>query len=623
MAEPSLDRFKDRFDPASLAKLEAIGNRALNAFIADAVALCRPASVKVCSDDPEDARAIRRRAIETCEEAPLLTRGHTVHFDGRSDQGRDKDATKYLLPQGVSLGPKLSAIDREAGLSEVRGLLSGAMDGREMVIRFFCLGPTGSRFSISCVQCTDSAYVAHSEDLLYRPGYEQMKRLGPKGTFFRFLHSAGRLAADHTSADADKRRVTIDILKDTVYSANTQYGGNTIGLKKLALRLAIRKADREGWLAEHMFIMGVGGPRGRITYFTGAFPSMCGKTSTAMLPGERVVGDDIAYLRATGGEARAVNVESGIFGIIEGVNAQDDPVIYQVLTNPGEVIFSNVLVADGRPYWTGMGCQVPARGRNFSGEWQAGAKDADGKDIPPSHPNARYTVALKALDNCDPQIDDPDGVPVAGIMYGGRDVETSVPVQQSFGWAHGVITMGASIESETTSATLGAAGVRKFDMMSNQDFLAIPFGKYIRNHLDFGAALEKPPAVFATNYWLKNERGQWLNGKLDKHVWVKWMERRVHGELGAVESPTGLVPKYEDLRALFKEVLGKDYARESYVEQFMIRVRKNLEKLDRIEKHFAEMTGLPAAVGETLAAQHKRLLALQKAKGDAVSPLDL
>jgi phosphoenolpyruvate carboxykinase (GTP) len=350
---------------------------------------------------------------------------------------------------------------------------------------------------------------------------------------------------------------------------------------------------------------------------------MCGKTSTAMLPGERIVGDDIAYLRSVEGRARAANVECGIFGIIGNVNAQDDPVIYQVLTRPGEVIFSNVLVAGGRPYWIGMGEELPPEGHNFSGPWRRGKTDAEGRDIPPSHPNARYTVSIKALDNCDPRLDDPDGVPVAGIMYGGRDSDTSVPVQESFGWAHGVITMGASIESETTAATLGAAGVRKFNMMSNQDFLAIPFGKYIRNHLDFGAAPAEPPAVFATNYWLKNERGEWLNGKLDKHVWVKWMERRVHGEVEAVESPTGLIPKYEDLRTIFEDVLEKSYSRDHYVEQFTIRVRKNLEKLDRVEKILREFEGMPEVVFEALAAQRERLETLREAKGDAVSPFDL
>ena len=617
------DVLTDKMDEASLACLEALDNERVHAFVAEAVHLCRPASVKVCSDSPDDRAYVRAKAVENGEETPLAIEGHTVHFDGFHDQARDKAATKYLLPEGVVLGPKLNATERDAGLQEVRSLLDGAMAGKEMYVRFFCLGPADSRFSISCVQCTDSAYVAHSEDLLYRPGYEPLGRLGPDGEFFRFIHSAGRLDDRNTSADVEKRRIYIDILENMVYSVNTQYGGNTIGLKKLALRLAIRKADREGWLAEHMFLMGVGGPGERVTYFTGAFPSMCGKTSTAMLPGERIVGDDIAYLRAVDGQTRAVNVENGIFGIVENVNAHDDPVIHDRLTRPGEIIFSNILVAGDRPYWLGMGEEIPDAGANYGGQWHEGATDSGGNPITPSHRNARYTIAIGALENCDPHLDDPDGVPVAGIMYGGRDSDTSVPVKEAFDWTHGVITMGASIESETTAATLGSAGVRKFNMMSNQDFLAIPFGKYIRNHLDFAEKVERPPLVFATNYWLVDGDGAWLNGKLDKHVWIKWMERRVHGETGAIEGPTGLLPKYEDLKTLFREVLDADYTEAEYVEQFSIRAGKNLKKLDRLQEHFGGMADLPPLVAETLAAQRGRLEDLQAAKGDLVSPFDL
>ena len=614
---------KGKMDAASFSKLAALENAKLHAFVADAVALGQPDSVTVCTDDPADIAYVRRRAVEAGEETPMAVEGHTVHFDGYQDQGRDPGATRYLLPKGVSLGPRLKAIERDGGLKEIRGYLAGAMRGKEMFVRLFSLGPTDSVFSISCVQCTDSAYVAHSEDLLYRPGYEQFKRLGGSGNFFRFLHSAGRLDENRTSADVDKRRVYIDILEDTVYSANTQYGGNTIGLKKLALRLAIRKADREGWLAEHMFVMGVGGRGGRFTCFAGAFPSACGKTSTAMLPGERIVGDDIAYLRAIGGEVRAVNVEAGIFGIIRDVNPHDDPVIHKVLSSPGEVIFSNVLVQDGRPFWLGMGAPPPDRGRNYSGEWFRGKCDADGEEILFAHKNARYTVALRALENCDPHVDDPEGVPVRGIIYGGRDSDTSVPVQQSFDWEHGVTTMGAALESESTPATLGAEGVRTFDLMSNLQFLAIPVGQYVRNHLDFAAKVKRPPVIFAVNYFQRDKGGRYLTGMLDKHVWVKWMERRVHGEVEALRGPTGLIPKYENLAGLFRDVLGREYTREQYVEQFTIRVPENLAKLDRIEKIYRETADTPAAVLQQLAAQRQRLVKLRQAKGDYVSPMDL
>ena len=614
---------KATLDQSDLDKLLAIKNAKLHRFVADAIELCKPEKVFVATDAAEDIAFIRRLAIDNKEETPLATEGHTIHFDGYHDQGRDPANTKYLLPEGVDLGGRLNSTQRKTGLAEVRGFLAAAMGGRTMLVRFFCLGPTSSVFSIPCVQITDSAYVAHSEDLLYRGGYEQFRGIGDSEEFFRFLHSAGRLAENNTSADVPKRRVYIDIGEDTVYSVNTQYGGNTIGLKKLSLRLAIRKGDREGWLAEHMFIMGVKGPGGRKTYFCGAFPSGCGKTSTAMLPGEKIVGDDIAYFRMLDGQFRAANVERGIFGIIRDVNADDDPEIHRVLTSSGEVIFSNVLVADGRPYWVGMGCEIPPEGVNYSGRWTAGKTDDSGKELSPSHWNARYTVSLERLANVDDKLNHPDGVPVGGIIYGGRDSDTCVPVQQAFDWTHGIVTMGASLESETTAATIGAEGVRKFNLMSNLDFLAIPLGKYITNNLDFGSQAEGAPAVFGVNYFLKGSDGRYLNGMREKHVWVKWAELRVHGDVEAVAAPTGLIPRYEDLRRLFSEVLGMDYAEADYAEQFKLRVKENLAKIDRIVKIYRDVADTPQIVLDTLEAQRRRLLELQKNKGDHVPPSKL
>jgi len=283
-----------------------------------------------------------------------------------------------------------------------------------------------------------------------------------------------------------------------------------------------------------------------------------------------------------------------------------------------------VLVHDGRPYWLGMGRPLPTEGENFSGAWHVGKIDKQGSEIPPAHKNARYTISLRALANLDPKFDDPRGVPVGGILYGGRDSDTSVPVQQSFDWVHGVITMGASLESETTSATLGAEGVRSFNLMSNLDFLAIPLGTYIHNNLNFARGLKAPPPIFAVNYFLRGKDGRYLTGMRDKAVWMKWMERRVHGDLEAIRGPTGLLPRFEDLERLFREVLGKPYSREAYVEQFTIRVPENLAKLDRIEKIYRyDVSETPSVVLEMLLAQRERLEALRKAKGDYVSPEEL
>lgn len=615
---------QEKLDPDSLNKLMALENTKMHDFIADAIKLVNPETVFVSTDEQKDLDYIRQLAKETCEENPLAMEGHTFHFDGFGDQARDKAQTKYLLPEGVSLGESLNSMDKNEGTQEIRGILKGSMAGNQMIVCFFSLGPTNSDFSISCVQITDSAYVVHSECMLYRPGYEQFKKIGNTGDFFKFIHTAGELE-NYVSKNVDKRRIYIDLEENLVYSTNTQYAGNTVGLKKLALRLAINKASGEGWLAEHMFVMGAHGPNGRVTYFTGAFPSACGKTSTAMIPGQTIIGDDIAYLRKKDGVVRCVNVESGIFGIIRDVNPDDDPVIYDALTKPGEVIFGNVLITDDlKPHWLGMGCELPAEGVNYSGKWNKGKTDDKSNEITPSHKNARYTVRLSDLDNCDGELNNPNGVPVGGIIYGGRDSDTLVPVEEAFSWEEGIIAKGASIESETTAATLGKEGVRTFNIMANMDFVAVPLGRYIQNNLDFAKDVTDPPSIFSVNYFLKDQDGKYLNAILDKTVWVLWAELRVNGDVDAIKTPTGFIPKYEDLAGLFKAKLNKDYSKDDYAKQFTIRIPNLLAKIDRVKAIYkAKVADTPQVVYDTFEAIRGRLKDLQKEKGDFVLPFDL
>jgi phosphoenolpyruvate carboxykinase (GTP) len=617
-----LEALRPKMSEVDYQKLVAITNPKAYEFIAKASDLCNADKIFICSDSAEDIAYVRQQAIASGEEKAVLTLpGHTVHFDGIHDQGRDRQATKYLVPRGISFSKALNQIDRQEGLVEVKGLLRDSMNGRTMIVRFISLGPPNSIFTILGLQCTDSWYVAHSEDLLYRPGYEVFRQSEPNREFLRVLHSAGKLNENMTSAEHEKKRIYIDYMDNTIYSVNTQYAGNSVGFKKLAFRLAIRKANYEGWLAEHMMIMGVNGPSGRKSYFSGAFPSACGKTSTAMLPGETILGDDIAYIRDIGSVARAVNVESGIFGIIQDVNPVDDSSIYKVLTSPGEIIFSNVLVKGDQPYWLGMGSEIPKDGINFSGEWHEGKTDESGEKIPPAHKNARYAVALKALENCDPELDNPMGVELSGIMYGGRDAKAYVPVQQSFDWEHGIIAYGASLETETTFATIGEEGVPEINMMSTQDFISIPLGQNICNNLEFGRKLKKAPLVFGVNYFLEDREGKFLNSPQDKHVWIKWMELRVHSEVGAIRSPTGFLPKYEDLKKLFNRVLSKDYAKEDYVKQFTIRVPENLAKIERVQRFYQEnVSDTPAQLFELLDQQRQRLVEARERFGDYISP---
>ena len=620
---PYLEALQPKLSASDFKKLSAIDNPNVHEFIAKENDLCHPKDIFICSDSPEDITHIRKQAIASGEEQAILTlREHTIHFDGEHDQGRDRQATKYLVPKGVTLSKALNQMDRQEGLAEVTGILRNSMQGKTMIVRFVSLGPQDSIFTILGLQCTDSWYVAHSENLLYRPGYDQFVKAGTKSGFLRVLHSAGKLNGDMVSVDYNKKCIYIDQMDNTIYSVNTQYAGNSVGFKKLAFRLAIRKASSEGWLAEHMLLMGVFGPNGRKTYFAGAFPSACGKTSTAMLPGETILGDDIAYIRDVETAARAVNVESGIFGIIQDVNSKDDALIYKLLTSPGEIIFSNELVKDGKPYWLGMGQELPKEGVNYTGAWYDGKKDEDGCEIPPANKNARYTLSLKALENCDPELHNPMGVELGGIMYGGRDAKAYVPIQQSFSWEHGIIAYGASLETETTFATVGKEGVPEINMMSIQDFISIPMGKNVHNNLNFGRKLKKQPVIFGVNYFLKEVgNGKYVNGTQDKHVWLKWMELRVHNEVDALKSPTGYIPKYEDLRKLFKQVLGKNYSKDDYIKQFTIRVPENLAKIERVSRFYQEnVTDTPLELFGVLYLQRQRLLEAKEKYGEYISP---
>ncbi len=618
-----MDIDKTILDENNLKKLESLNNSKVMEVIEKFIKHCKPAKVTVLTDSKEDIDYARQLAIKNKEELNLEMEGHTIHYDSYYDQARDKGNTCVLLPKGKTISKFINTKDRDEGLSEIMGIMEGVMEGKEMLICFYCLGPNNSKFSILALQMTDSSYVAHSENILYRPGYEQFKTLESKDDFFYFVHSAGALDDRQNSKDVDKRRIYVDLEENRVLTVNNQYAGNSVGLKKLALRLALNKAHQEDWLCEHMFVMGAH-PEGknRITYFTGAFPSACGKTSTAMIPGQTIVGDDIAYIRVgDDGVAYAVNVEQGIFGIIKDVNPVDDPEIYKVLTSPRELIVSNVLNVNGVPYWLGMGKDLPEKGYNHAGEWTKGMKGPDGKEVDVAHKNARYTIRINDLDNADAKADDPEGVPVGGFIYGGRDSDTTVPVFESLSWSHGVY-VGSIVESETTSAALGSEGVRKHNPMANLDFVVIPLGLYIKNHLSFGDRLTVNPKIFHTNYFLK-EDGKYLNGMLDKKVWLLWMDGRVHNEYGAIETPIGNIPKFEDIKELFKQVFDKEYTKEDYEQQFSIRITKILEKLDRMDKVFSAEEGIPDVFFDHMNQERKRLLeAKEKFGKDVISPFD-
>lgn len=585
----------EKMSAESLAKLMALQNEKVLQFVGTFAEHCDPTSIYVCDDSEKDTQYVRDKALALGEEFTLAHSKQTIHWDGYGDQARDKKNTRFMVyKENMAEMATLNSVEYEQGYAEIMSIAKGIMKGKEAVVLFYSEGPTQSPFTIPCIQFTDSWYVAHSENILYRTAYTHFLNMKEteKGDFFRFIHSAGPLDENNCSADLEHRRIYMDTRNNIVYSMNNQYAGNSVGLKKHSMRLAINKSGKEGWLCEHMFVMAaLDKGKNRKTYFCGAYPSACGKTSTAMIPGEQIVGDDIAYFRNINGEFRAVNVEFGMFGIIKDVNEQDDPVIFKNLMMDQEVIFSNVLCGpDNRPYWLGMGVEAPEEGRNHFGQWRKGLQDATGKEVGVAHGNARYTMRLDYLDNIDKQgFEAKDGVKVDGVLYGGRDSDITVPVEESPDWKDGILIKAATLESETTSATLGKEGVRTPSPMANMDFVSYPLGTYTMNNIRFGESVKKPPRIFSNNYFMRDENGRFMTSKLAKKVWLHWAEGRIHGEYEAYDTPTGKIPRYADLKVLFAKHLNEEFPKEKYDYLFTFRCTKWIEKLERTKAYYKKM----------------------------------
>ena len=618
---------KNLMSSESFAKLTALKNDKVMDFVGSFAEHCEPASIYVCTDSEEDKQYVRDQALKLGEELTLANDKQTIHWDSYGDQARDKKNTKYMVKEENFESMKsLNSVEYEEGYAEIMEISKGIMKGKPAVVLFFSEGPTESPFTIPCVQFTDSWYVAHSEYILYRSGYSHFMKMADaeKDNFFRFIHSAGELDERNNTKNLDKRRIYMDTQHNIVYSMNDQYAGNSVGLKKHSMRLAINKSGNEGWLCEHMFVMAaVNEDKDRKTYFCGAYPSACGKTSTAMIPGEKIVGDDIAYFRNINGEFRAVNVEGGMFGIIKDVNAKDDPVIFENLMKNQEVIFSNVLMGpDEKPYWLGMGVDAPKEGKNHFGTWHEGIKDAAGNEVGVAHGNARYTMRLDYLGNIDKAgFEDKQGVKVEGILYGGRDSDTTVPVEESPSWKDGILLKACTLESETTSATLGAEGVRKPSPMANLDFVSYPLGRYTMNNIAFGESVQNTPKIFSNNYFMRDTDGHFVTSKLAKKVWLHWAEGRIHGEYETLDTPTGKIPLYKDLAPLFKKYLDEDFAEETYTYLFTFRCTKWIEKLERTKAFYAKMdANTPKEIFEYWDAAIAKITAAKEKYGDEILP---
>jgi len=597
--------------------------------IANAIAICNPKAVFVNTGSPEDKQFIRTLALEKKEEAPLAMEGHTIHFDLAKEQGRIIDRTYYIANPEDEVSSLANRMDRPTALEQVRSNMTDIMKNMTMIIGFYMRGPVGSPASNPALEITSSAYVAHSAELLYRNAYAAFdKEVFSLGHFFTNVHSEGL----NRTEDLPDARVFMDRKFRTTYAWKCTYAGNTLLLKKGNHRFAVDKAvyDNPGnELSEHMFITGIHGPKGRITWFAGAAPSGCGKTTTAMA-GNVFIGDDLAQMWiAKDGSIRGINPECGIFGIVEDVNQEGDPLLMKVLRKPGhEVIWSNVLIDENKvPHWVGNNEILPKKGINFQGEWHEGKTDENGKPIPLSHPNSRCTLSSTSLENYSKEADNPEGVITRVFTYSGRDADTMPPVWVAQNSDAGVV-IGACIVSAATATEVGATGV-KLAPWANAPFIPGALADYMDVQFKFfGNSKIKPeyrPVIAGLNYFLTNQaRGgsspKLLGEKRDVKVWLSWLERYAYDEIKYLSTPIGNLPAYEDLKALFKDIINKDYPKDLYIKQFSLYLDNIIKRIELQEAAYAKEKGLPPKLPQILARQKEGLLALKKAHGSIVSP---
>ena len=624
--------FEERLDPTQRSRLRKIKQPEIIIKIANAIAMCNPARVYVNTGSEADRQFIRQLALNKGEEAVLPMAGHTIHYDLKEEQGRIIDRTFYIANPGEEINSLANKILRADALVQVGEKMAGIMSGATMVVGFYMRGPVGAAASNPALEITSSAYVCHSAEILYRNAFADFeKEVSRLGHFFTNIHSEGL----NRPEDLPNARVFMDRSHRTTYSFNCTYAGNTLLLKKGNHRFSVDRAVYEGngrVLAEHMFITGIDGPDGRVTWVAGAAPSGCGKTTTAMA-GNHFVGDDLAQMWIDDhGSVRAINPECGIFGIVEDVNWEGDPMLMDRLRNAGsEVIWSNVLVDEnGIPHWSGNGESQPTRGRNFQGPWKKGLTDARGKAIPISHPNARCTIASSALDNFSEMAEAPEGVEIRVVTYSGRDSDTMPPVWAAKNADHGVV-IGACIVSAATATEVGASGVKRAPW-ANAPFIPGALGDYMSAQFDFfgNAAIAdgRRPILAGLNYFLTHEaRGgngnSLLGEKKDVKVWLGWLEHRVHGRLEAVETPIGFIPRYEDVKTLFKDLIDKAYSQDLYDRQFSLYVDHILARIDLQIAAYGKEENIPGRLFEVLREQREGLVALKDRFGPVVTPEQL
>jgi len=584
----------------------------LKIWIIEMAELCQPDRIHWCDGSEEEKKMLEQEAFKTGELIELDQEkwpGCVYHRTHPNDVARTEHLTYICTSTKKMAGPTNNWMPPDEAYKKAREIFYGSMRGRTMYVVPFSMGPIGSPFSKIGVQLTDNIYVVLNMRIMTRMGSAVLKKLGTNGKFTKCLHG---------KADLDeKKRLILHFPEDnTIWSVGSGYGGNVLlGKKCLALRIASYLARQEGWLAEHMLIMGVEDPSGRITYIAGAFPSACGKTNLAMLippesmkhKGYRIwtVGDDIAWMRIdTDGRLWAINPETGFFGVAPGTNYNTNRNAMETIKK--NTIFTNVLLTkDKNIWWEGMDGEPPQEGINWEGKpWRPGMVDKKGNIVLGAHPNSRFTAPIIQCPSISNRIEHHHGVLIDAIVFGGRRPHTVPLVYESFDWKHGVF-LGATMASERTAAQYGKQGEIRRDPMAMLPFCGYNMGMYFQHWLDMGKKMEKPPKIFHVNWFRTDKDGNYLWPGFGENLRVlEWIIGRCLKTAGARITPIGYVPRPEDL-----DLTGLSLSREAMEELLYVDKEAWLEEAKEIERFFKTFrSDLPMELKNELKALQERLM---------------
>ena len=523
-------------------------------WVQDIEKLCQPERIVWIDGSQQEKKRLENEAVSIGELIELNQDKHPGSFYHRShpnDVARTESLTYICTKTKEDAGPTNNWMSPEEAYSKARKIFTGCMKGRTLYVIPFSMGPVGSKFSRIGIEITDSIYVVLNMRIMTRIGNDVLKVLGDHGEFTKCLHS---------KADLDiKKRLILHFPEDnTIWSVGSGYGGNALlGKKCLALRIAGYLGKTEGWMAEHMLILGIENPKGEVRYITAAFPSACGKTNLAMLippqglkaKGYKVwtVGDDIAWLRIhPDGSLRAINPEAGFFGVVPGTNSNTNP--NAVTTISRNTIFTNVaLKSDNTVWWEGSDEPAPEKALDWSGDdWHPGIIDEQDNPIKAAHPNSRFTAPASQCPCISPKWEDPEGVPISAVLFGGRRARVAPLVYETFGWNHGVY-VGATVGSERTAAQEGKVGEIRRDPMAMIPFCGYNMGDYFRHWIEMGKRTPRPPKIFHVNWFRTDEKGKFLWPGFGENLRVlEWVLERCEGKVSAVKTPVGHVPKKEE-----------------------------------------------------------------------------